>query len=345
MPNWLTPYAFTMADMLKSAGYATAHFGKWHLGIRTSVDPIAPSPHEYGFDDNLRYANRQGISNRIVDATIKFIEGAKDRRFFANVWLYAAHTPLRPLPEDLAVYHDLAVSGNDFPDYQRAYVDNAKNPIDQMRTYCAVITELDRAIGRRSDYLDEKDLAQNTMVLFMTDNGPEDYVINGAANGGMGSPGPFRGRKRSLYEGGVRVPLIIRWPSGIRAGMINKHGVISAADLLPTLARLVRVPIWNSEFDGEDVLDIIYGASRPRRKPLMWEYRFRALGEPHNISPSLAIRRDDWKLLADPDSDRRELFNIADDPEERVNLADSHQSETEILLQELMAWRYDGYRL
>jgi arylsulfatase A-like enzyme len=167
----------------------------------------------------------------------------------------------------------------------------------------------------------EKDgLDQETLVVFSSDNGPEDIHIGNASHSAFGNPGPFRGRKRSLYEGGVRVPGLFRWPGRIRAGRVDTTSVVSGVDLFPTACRLAGAPAPEG-VDGEDVSDILTGAPRARRTPLHWEWRFQVAGYPVNRSPILAMREGDWKLLMNPDRSRVELYQIAADPMEQTNLA------------------------
>ena len=141
--------------------------------------------------------------------------------------------------------------------------------------------------------------------FFSSDNGPEDIHIGNAGHSGVGSAGPFRGRKRSLYEGGVRVPGIVRWPGKVPAGQINDSAVVAGIDWLPTVCQLANVTIPETHrLDGEAMADIFAGGSRPRTTPLFWEWRFRIAGEPFHHSPELAVRDGDWKLYLNPEIGR-----------------------------------------
>jgi N-acetylgalactosamine-6-sulfatase len=184
----------------------------------------------------------------------------------------------------------LQPDGSDFPFKSAAQI------------YYGSVTDMDRQIGRLLNALDELALAENTMILFSSDNGPEDIHVFNAGHSGVGSAGPFRGRKRSLYEGGIRVPGIIRWPGNVPAGVVESKSVMAGVDWLPTVCKLagVRIPAAH-KLDGEDMSDVLLGKSRPRVKPLMWEWRFRIAGDPFHHSPMLAIRNGDWKLLTNPD--------------------------------------------
>ena len=238
MPDWLDPNVATVTQLLDQAGYATAHFGKWHLGN----GPGAPAPGEYGIDDH-RTVNTNGpgwkdekdqyfrarSSRLFVDEAIRFIERHKDEPFYVNVWSLVPHATLNPTKEQLAPYMRFGPVG--VPHIGAA-------PI-----FYASVTDLDTQVGRLMAKLDELGLANNTLVVFSSDNGPEDIHIRNANHSAMGSPGPFRGRKRSLYEGGVRMPFIVRWPGHVPAGRIDDESVVAGVDFLPTICKLAGVAV------------------------------------------------------------------------------------------------------
>jgi N-acetylgalactosamine-6-sulfatase len=204
--------------------------------------------------------------------------------------------------------------------------------------FYASVTDLDTQVGRLMAKLEELDLVKHTIVVFSSDNGPEEIQIRNAGHSGVGSPGPFRGRKRSLYEGGVRVPLIASWPGRI-AARVNSASVVGAVDFLPTVARVTNAKIpkdWR--LDGEEIVDALTGSTRPRRKPLYWEWRFAIAGPQLNQSPSLAIREGDYKFLVNRDGTRPELYNIPKDPMELNNLADRMPDIVKKLQEPLQAW-------
>jgi len=232
MPDWLDPSVVTLPKLLKDAGYATAHFGKWHLGS----GPGAPEPHAYGFDDYRTVnANGPGWDQRdrffrarstelIVDETIRFVEQNRSRPFYVNVWSLLPHATLDPTEEQLKLYERYAPAGQ-VPHKGATQI------------FYASVTALDSAVGRLLKRLEELGLTQNTLVLFSSDNGPEDMEIRNASHSGAGSAGPFRGRKRSLYEGGVRVPLLARWPGRIQTGRVDDTSVWTGVDFLPTISK------------------------------------------------------------------------------------------------------------
>ncbi len=198
---------------------------------------------------------------------------------------------------------------------------------------------MDRQIGRFLDELDRRGLTDNTLVIFSSDNGPEDFQIRNAAHSGVGSSGPFRGRKRSIYEGGIRTPLLLRWPGQIPAGKVNRDSVINGTDFLPTLCALTDAEIPDSlSLDGEDMHDVWLGSDRKRRRPLFWEWRYQVFGHVANHPPRLAVRKGDMKLLMNPDGSRIELYDLARDAGERDNVATEHPDQVRNLKQELLDW-------
>ena len=208
--------------------------------------------------------------------------------------------------------------------------------------YYATVTEADLQIGRLLAKLDELGLADDTLVIFSADNGPEDMEIRNSAHSGVGSAGPFRGRKRSLYEGGVRVPFILRWPRRTPAGVVNDATPLCAVDLLPTFCELAGVDVPSAAgpgLDGESLVAAFRGERRPRSTPLLWEWRFHIYGHVLHRSPMLAIREGDWKLLRNPDGDRVELYRIPGDPSELDNRADAEPERVQRLSARAHAWQ------
>jgi N-acetylgalactosamine-6-sulfatase len=202
------------------------------------------------------------------------------------------------------------------------------------------VTSVDSAIGRLLGRLDELGLADHTLILFSSDNGPEAMEISNARHSGVGSPGPLRGRKRSLYDGGVRMPFLVRWPGHVPAGRIERESIVAAVDFFPSLCALTGAPVPDQYAgDGEDVSDIWLGASRPRKGPLMWEWRYRVFGHVYNRSPILAIRDGRWKLLMNPDRSRVELYDMTRDAREMTNLAQQHEDIVKRLSQRILSWQ------
>jgi len=344
MPNWLDPTATTYTRLLQQHGYAVGHFGKWHLGHGEG----APPPAEYGIDESrvnagngpqigfpvvYRQPEDQGQRTRsseiIVDCSIDFVEQHRDGPFLLNVWLNDTHATLDPDEKQLEPYEHLMPQG-----LKGKHA--GANAI-----YFAVVTEADRQIGRLLDRLDELGLAENTIVIFTADNGPENIGIRNASHSGVGSPGPFRGRKRSLYEGGIRTPCLVRWPAGgAEAGLIDNDTPLAAVDWLPTFCALTGIEVPEGlELQGEDMSAAFRGLPQARTTPLHWEWRFHVYGHPINRSPILAIRQGEWKLLANPDYERVELYHVPSDPMELNNLAERYPILVTQLCAQALAWQ------
>ncbi|MCX7046491.1 MAG: sulfatase-like hydrolase/transferase [Candidatus Sumerlaeota bacterium] len=366
MPDWLDPKAITITKLLRDAGYATAHFGKWHLGNGSG----APPPDAYGIEisrtvngspdapalgddgstppDGKRRTPEQTdpyfrakSSAMIVDETIKFIKANRERPFYVNVWTLLPHAPLKPTPEQLKVYESLAPRADDpaFGEWMQKYLGAAKDLKSQMQVFCASLTDLDAQIGRLMQALDDLKLGDNTIVFFSSDNGAEDYHIGNASNAGVGNTGPLRARKRSMYEGGIRTFGVLRWPGKVAAGRVDETSVIAGVDWLPTICKLAGVAVPESvQPDGEDVSDIWLGQLRPRRKPLYWEWLFRVWGEEYQ-PPMLAIRDDAWKLFVNHDGSRAELYDIPKDFSEKRNVALEHPDMVKELTAKALAWQ------
>jgi len=331
MPQSMDPEVPTVADLFKKAGYTTAHFGKWHLGT-------APAQ-EYGFDISKTFAGGgpfawenedhfwRNSSECIVDAAIAFLKEHRDKPFYANVWTFHPHAPLDPSPEQMAPYdrfNDKRLKGEFTTPFAVFY---------------GVVTELDRQIGRLLDTLDELELSENTLVLFSSANGPEDIHLPETAHSGVGTPGPFRGRKRSLYEGGIRTPFMVRWPGKTPPGKVDRTTVLSGVDFLPSICCAAGVPVSEPlHGDGENLAEALQGTPANRKKPLFWEFRSRVLGDVMNRNPRMVIRDANWKLLMNPDRSRIELYDIPNDPMEVDNVADNHPDVVSRLADKLLAW-------
>ena len=324
MPNWLDPNVTTLTDLLKQAGYVTGHFGKWHLGAGKG----APEPKEYGVDDYRVFGgNGPGwndpnfparSSELIVDESIRFIQANRDKPFFVNVWLKDTHAFLDPTEEQMAAY----------PNLKGAY-----------RIYCSAATNADKQLGGLFAKLDELGLSQNTVVIFTGDNGPEDIRIPNASHSGVGSAGPFRGRKRSLYEGGIRTPFIIRWPGVTPAGKVDNSTVLSGVDMLPTICTLAGIGVpADLRGDGEELSAALKGSPKTRAKALFWEFRFYIYSHTVHRSPMIAVREGDWKLLTNPDRSRIELYNIPKDPTELTNRAEQKPEIAKKLTDKALEW-------
>jgi arylsulfatase A-like enzyme len=309
MPDWLDSKAPMTSRVLKEAGYRTAHFGKWHMGDM----PGNPTMADYGFDETAVY---HGPGPRITGHEIgtraaAFIEANKKQPFYLNVWLHESHTAHEPTPESLAKWSHL--------------------PDEQSRVYAAVITDGDNAVGKVLAALDRAGIAQNTLVVFSSDNGPERTGTAADKKKGkgygtyysVGDTGGLRGRKRSLFEGGVCVPFLVRWPEHTPAGQKNQTTVLSAADLLPTFCAAAGVALpANAESDGENLLPAFKGAEATRTRPIFWV--FKGYDAEPDWWPRLAVREGNWKLLLTHGAKRVELHDLSADRAEKVNHAEAH---------------------
>lgn len=325
MPDALDPATPTMTSVLGKAGYATAHYGKWHLSPERGA---GPKPTDYGigsWDACLQGRDGRVRSSEVIaDRTIEFLERHKDEPFYINAWLYDPHSPLHPTEEMMAPYEKLAPGWGPHK--------------GALQVYYSVLTNMDKHVGRILDKLDELGLAENTVVIFSSDNGPENGIIPFTSHHGeAASAGPFRGVKRSLYEGGIRLPFLVQWPGKVPQGKVDQTTILGAVDLVPTLCRLAGVA--TPKVDGEDLSAALLGTPVARRRPLLWEWREPVYGSVLNNAPMLAMREGKWKLLMNPDRSRVELYDIPRDPSEVNNRADREPETVRRLASRLLAWQ------
>ena len=349
----------TLAELLLKSGYRTGHFGKWHLGTLTQTEKDAnrggpkgaadySPPQDNGFqvcfsteskvptwDPMLKPAkatskgwnaltdpskgksygthywnedgekvsdNLEGDDSRvIVDRVLPFLSDsvAAKKPFFAVVWFHTPHLPVVAGPEYFSMYPD------------------AKD--DHHRNYFGCVTAMDEQVGRIRAKLRELGVAENTLLAFCSDNGPE---------GKKGDPGraePFRGRKRSLYEGGVRVPGVIEWPGQIEAGSRCETAVVTS-DYLPTIAKLVGAEPVVKPIDGTDLMPLLAGAEREE-------------GIGFQSQTQAAWHQGNWKIYRAKEKGAWELYDLADDPSEKQNLADKHPEKVVELAARFEVWQ------
>ncbi|AQQ70050.1 Arylsulfatase [Limihaloglobus sulfuriphilus] len=334
MPNYLNPELPALPRLLKQAGYATGHFGKWHMG--GPQDKTAPPPEEYGIDKSATFLSNGPFcyppkspehesSMHIVNHSIKFIEENKNGPFYANVWLSEPHAILLPSEEQMEPYKKWGPAKGGYK--------------GTMQVYYAVISNIDKEFGRLMNKLDELGIRDNTLVVFSSDNGPSPIWGANTSHSGAGSTGPFRGCKASIYEGGIRTPFVASWPGKIPAGKIDNELVLSTADLLPTFCAAAGAKLpTEMKISGENMLDSLAGSRRKRSKPIMWEYRYSSWGRHIQKSPSLAIREGKWKLLMNPDGSRVELYDLKENPGETDNKASEQPAVVRKLSKKLLAW-------
>jgi arylsulfatase A len=299
--------------LLKDAGYATAHVGKWHLNGKFN-QPEQPQPGDHGFDHWFSTQNNALPNHRnpvnfvrngkpvgrlegfaghlVVDEAIRWLDEGRDKS--KPFFLYTCfHEPHEPIATD-AKYSRLYPS--DDPSYS-AYYGN--------------ISQMDDAFGRLMRALDERGLGQNTLVWFTSDNGPAITPIHP-----HGSAGPLRDKKGSLYEGGIRVPGILRWPGRVAPGRLSDEPV-SGVDFLPTVCAITGIaPPPERTLDGANVLPLFEGGPVARTTPLYWHFAY-ATGE-----PKVAMRQGDWKLLASLGSLDPRRLDIDEQSEREVKTAE-----------------------
>lgn len=332
----------TITELLKKQGYATGHFGKWHIGPEQKpgtygIDAIGAGEEEGG--KKKKGGDDRGRDAHIYDEAIKFIEQHKGGPFYVNVWGHIPHNPVNPVESLVKRWNGLKVTDGDFPAQMLpkfSDVRNAGGDVDDgMRRYLADIESLDDAVGRILKKLDQLGLRESTIVVFNSDQGAD---MTKAGNGGlrfnqMGCNGPQRGGKHTNWQGGLDVPWIVRWPGQVPAGRTDAQSVISGADWLPTLCAIVGVKINATEFDGENTSAAWLGKSpHVRTKPLLWK-----TSSPGSES---FIREGQWKLRhpTRKNDGELELYDITADPAESNNLAKQHPDIVKRLSTKVEAW-------
>ena len=327
IPDWtqhLPLEEVTIAEALKPAGYATASIGKWHLGGE------AYWPDKQGFDLNFA-GTHQGqppsyfapykiqtipsapdgeyLTDRLAEEACKFIEKGKDRPFFVYLPHYAVHGPLMAKKETIEKYKAKA------------------KPEDAQRnaTYAAMIQSVDDSVGQVGAKLEALGLADRTVVIFMSDNG-------GVA--GTTSNAPLRAGKGTLYEGGIREPMIVRWPGVVKAGATCDE-VVTSVDFFPTILEMAGATAEGAAgIDGVSIVPLLKQAGRLSREAVYWHYPHY-----HNTLPGGAVRAGDWKLIEYFEDGRVELYNLKEDLGETKDLAAAMPEKAADLRKKLADWR------
>ena len=295
----IRPQEITIAHIAGSAGYATGHFGKWHLGPVKAGSPTNPGA--MGFDEWFSHDNffelhphlsrnggppigYEGEGSKIViDDAIRFIGDStkQNKPFLAVVWFGSPHEPYSGLDEDLALYDNLPEK---FADKTVSLTSNetglrVKRPLrDVLRERYAEITAMDRAIGDLRNYLDREDLRDNTILWYCGDNGTPPSGL---------AESPLRGMKGQMYEGGIRVPGVIEWPARITEARATTVSSVTS-DILPTLCELVSRPLPDRPLDGVSIVDLIDGNMKTRSQPIgFWSFANGDRGKQPYIDPAL----------------------------------------------------------
>lgn len=363
----MRPQETTIAEALKTAGYATAHFGKWHLGSVRNDSPAHPGNNGFdvwlsapNFYDNDPVLSKMGKAVQLegessiiaADAALAWMKerASAEEPFFAVVWFGSPHSPHRAADEDRKLYEDVANKGQ--------------------QNFYGEVTGMDRAFGKIRNGLSEMGIRENTVLWYTSDNGALPRV---------GSSGGLRGNKGKVYEGGLLVPAILEWPARIPKPRITKIRA-NSCDIYPTLLEIVGVRIEDQPvLDGVSLLALIEGELETRSKPMgFWDYPKPGIGtpsaqwmgdllqaqkaggdlEPHVSSqnaaklPSPKYPLDqfpghsawidgDWKLHrieAKNGNVNWELYNLADDPKETANLAEREPDRVKTMQTGLEAW-------
>jgi len=338
MPDWLSPKAPLLPRFLQQAGYATAHFGKWH--ISNNMIPDSPLPSEYGYDayGAFNCAGEQMPVHEDARNAIAFIERSvsEGKPFFINLWMHEPHTPFHTVPKYRWRFRDLEETDN---------------------IYASVLSHADDRIGEVLDALDRMGLTESTLVIFSSDNGParageptELGLMHDTATGAgyniaasKGTTGGRKGYKASLFEGGIGVPFIARWPGKIAAGRVDDVSLISAVDLLPTFCELAGAELPEGYApDGVSQISTLLGKPYPvREKPLFWKFNspWPARDSQPDHWVSYAVVDQQWKLVTNKDGSYQELYDLSADPYEKNDLKREHPELVGQLLKIIAAWK------
>jgi uncharacterized sulfatase len=349
MAQWLDPKAPTFARQLKAAGYATGHFGKWHMGGQRDVGE-APMITEYGFDKTL--TTFEGLGDRVLpllDAydgkpAKKYALGS-DKLGRGNItWMERSKVTSAFVQAAIAFMRDASQAGKPF--YVNVWPDDVHSPFfppkalrgdgTKKELYLGVVQATDDQLAPLFDFVrNDPKLRDNTLIVVASDNGPEP---------GAGSAGPFRGHKGNLYEGGIREPLIV-WGPGLIAksavGTTNDTTVIAGVDFLPSVLALAGAkPQADELLDGQDLSPALLGREQAARsKPLFWLRPPDRPGPANDRFPDLAARDGDFKLLINEDGGKPQLYDVVKDPGESTNLAAQKPDVVERLKKMVLDWR------
>ena len=326
---------FILPEMLKSKGYSTGHFGKWHMG------PKGYYPEQMGFDINIggnehggpgsyfspyKYPNMSNgpkdeyLTDRIGDEVVKFIEKNKGNNFFAYVPFFSVHTPIQSKSE-----------------YEKKYRNKESNEYHNREDYAGMIQSLDENIGKILEKIEKLNLSKNTLIIFTSDNGGIKAISNQY---------PLRAGKGSYYEGGIKVPMIFSWPEKIQAGSTSNERV-SNIDFYPTIKKIIG---YNKtiDLDGEDLTPIFNSKALKKRELY---FHFPIYLEPYNVHldsgsdplfrtrPGSVIIKDNWKLHHYYEDNNFELYNLENDISESKNLININKEKKAELLKDLNNWR------
>lgn len=354
----------TLAEALQENGYQTCFIGKWHLG-----PDEAYYPEKQGFDLNIGgfragapksyfspYNNPkltngpkgEYLSARLASEASKFIASPHDKPFLLYYCMYDVHVPLQAPQELISKYQEkaerLGIANKQLTDDQlfgpeSQYFVTTENPrtvrlVQQHATYAAMVEAMDTAVGTVMKSLDDAGLADNTLIVFTSDNGGLS-----TAEGQPTSNLPLRGGKGWGYEGGIRVPWIVRWPGKTKPGSTSETPIVST-DLYPTVLEVIGAePKPEQHIDGVSFVPSLTQSPAAKERSLFWHY-------PHYANqggfPCSVIRKGNWKLLVNLENGNRELYDLNKDLSEQNNLASENTGVSNILYKELVDWLADS---
>ena len=320
----LKPNVQTPGDLFTAAGYATAHFGKWHLGHDRKYHPdkhgYQLTERQLGKAFKVAHRGRKPGPKKIdfvTDASIWFIEQNQKKPFFLTVSHHAVHIPVEGNKATIAKYEQ-----------KPKPKEGVNHPV-----YAAMVEDMDRSIGRILDKLDELKLAKNTIVIFASDNGGLQKIFTGVGET-VSTNKPLRDEKGTLYEGGVRVPLIVRWANVVKPGTECDEPV-TTADLLPTFVAMANLKKPTQVVDGSSLVPLLNAKQTSlKRDAIYFHYPHY-----HHSRPAGAIRKGDWKLIEFFEEGKLELYNLANDLGEQTDLAGKHPEKAKALQAQLANWR------
>ncbi|MFM7056708.1 MAG: sulfatase [Planctomycetota bacterium] len=311
----------TIAESLQTGGYATAFFGMWNLG-RGRSGPMTPGGQGFQrvvFPENLNfgkdaYINDRGeyLSDRLMDSVLEFVEQNRERPFFVYLPDHAVHAPWNPKPDLLKKYAAKA---------EQTAADRRNDP-----QLAATVEAVDQNVGRLLETLDRLHLTDNTLIIFTSDNGGTNTYTP-----------PLRGGKGALYEGGIRVPLVVAG-AGVRSPGRTVDVPVASIDWYPTLLELAGIQAPGQVLDGASLVPLLRGESRLERDRLFWHFPCYV----GRNGPASAVRVGNWKLLEFfEEGGRRELYDLAADPSEATDLSDSSPQKLRELTAILDQWQAD----
>lgn len=366
-PNEPTPYRHylpleevTIAEALKEAGYATGFVGKWHLSTREE-DRQKYYPDRQGFDVNIGgdwsgapptyfYPYEKGnraletmppggkegeyLTDRLTDESLKFLEANKDKPFLLYLSHYAVHTPVESKQTLTEKYQakTKALPTPEGPHSQPVYGRYKTRMVQDHAAYAGMVQSVDESVGRVMNKVESLGLAENTIVIFMSDNGGLSTVPREGPTCNL----PLRAGKGWLYEGGIREPMLIKWPGAVKPSSLC-HEPVTSTDFYPTMLEMAGLPLRPKQhLDGVSLMPLLKETGSLKRRALYWHY-------PHyhgsGSRPSGAVRAGDYKLIEWYEDGQVELYDLTNDLGEQQDLAAMQPEKAAELRRLLHTWR------